>query len=128
MDTAGGREWLNSRPFAFASDRTDGSLVQTADQLLRSEGGHIVGIGAGAKARVVAQLFGQGMGDTRAAAAEDVLFTDALGLRQLNQLREVLNVEAPMTTILRPRRSFRNSSVSCMSMTSSVTVWTTISL
>ena len=61
-------------------------LAQAADQLLGAEGGHVVGVGARSEAGVIAQLLGQGVGDAGAAAAEDILVADTLGLGQLAAL------------------------------------------
>ena len=67
-------------------------LHAALDHFGHGEGRHVVGILAGAETGVKAQLLGQLMGDAGTAAAYDELVAQALGLQQLDEVGQVLDV------------------------------------
>ena len=75
-------------------DEERGKLLfhTSLDHLLNDERGNIVGIGVHAEAGIEAQLLGQFVGDARAAAAANHLVAQALGLHQLDEVGQVLDV------------------------------------
>ena len=70
-----------------------GGLLHAAlDHFGHCKGSHVVGILAGAETGVKAKLLGQLVRDTGTAAADHKLIAQALGLQQLDQVGQILDM------------------------------------
>ena len=82
--------------------RATNSLLHAAlDHLLDDERGDVVGVGVHAEAGIEAQLLGQLVSDARTTAAADHLVAQALGLHQLDEVGQVLDMNVLLRDGLR---------------------------